>query len=349
MTAARPPSQKAEPLSSTPAPPIPSAPDPAVPAAASLAALCGDALGVQVDLAEAPTPLDNTHGPSSFGFALAPGPIPPAWSGPLQVRVDADPARLRAEADALGLCAHAGIAAPRLLVDATDPTVLDTPAIVLATPRRPTFIELIAAEPHNANALLQAMGHAQLALHDIAVDPDQVRIPRVSVPDIVATLGGDASAGREAAWLLDRHPAPTGPPVLCHGGFQPLVLSGDPTRDEPVTIGNFSSPGLAEREYDVAFGLVAFWAAPFFTTTRSEKAGMKMIRDSITKIYRLSYEAEHPLDDARLTYWQAFHCHVGAARATAPDRHGAFERADGVVPSDLPAALRKRFAALTKR
>jgi aminoglycoside phosphotransferase (APT) family kinase protein len=171
-----------------------------------------------------------------------------------------------------------------------------------------------------------------VALHSLPLDDDAdaAALPTV---DPVATLAQAGVGGRELAWIESNVPEPR-PAVLCHGGYQPLVVSGDPTAGQPLTVRNWAAATRAEPEYDVAFTLLAFWSAPYYTGTRTERAGLKMIRDMLTNVYRGSYEAQRPLDADRVRFWHCFHALRGAA--------------DPTVPADLAAALPKRFWKLTK-
>ena len=284
-----------------------------------------------------PEALDTSYGPATFGFRLAGEDLPDGWDRPLVVRVPDGEAgsgsgsdtSLEAEAAALAFCGRNGIAAPDALalLAASD---LGLAALVTSRPTGAGMLELIGAAPERTNTLLKALAEQQAALH--ACPLDDVGVPALALDERIAEVErGPADLAKETAWLRANVPA-AATSVLCHGYLQPLVASGDPGVGEPLTIRNWARAVVAEPEYDLAMTVLAFWSAPFYAGTRSERAGLKMIRDMLANLYQGSYEAVRPLDAARLRYWQAYHAVRGMA--------------DPATPTDLVPALRKRFKKL---
>jgi aminoglycoside phosphotransferase (APT) family kinase protein len=197
------------------------------------------------------------------------------------------------------------------------------------------MLELLGINPSRTGELLGLFGTTQAALHELpcgaACAEGIIPVVTSAVDVLAADTRVEDRYGRELSWLADHQPEPAAP-VLCHGRYQPGIATGDPECGEPVVVRDWSGAVLAEPEYDVAYTVMAFWAAPFYTATRSERAGMKMIRDMITNVYRGSYEGQHETDADRVRFWQVF--------------HGVRESVDPAVPDDLVPALKKHLKRL---
>ena len=108
---------------------------------------------------------------------------------------------------------------------------------------------------------------------------------------------------------------------------------------------------LAEREFDVAYTLVALWSAPFFAKNRPERTAIKMIRNTLINTYKLGYEDAHPFDQDRVRFWEAFHVLRGIARL-----QGVYDSASspfappdrGNLPTELARELPRRYQQLTR-
>ena len=103
--------------------------------------------------------------------------------------------------------------------------------------------------------------------------------------------------------------------ALCHGDYHPWCVYGPPPAAWPhhggpgkgLTVVNWSGAVLAEPAFDVALTLVFFWCAPYFAPTRSQRAQIKMIRNTMLNTYTLGYTGYRELDADRVRFWRAFH------------------------------------------
>lgn len=325
----------------------------------SLASLVGGEVAFDVP----PAPLAHHEGPWAFGCRLRAldGELPSPWQGDLIVRLADDTAETAREAAAIRAVEAAGIGAPLIVaeLDLPSPGATDqvrpraVGALVCTAPEGTPLPELIGYNLGQSEALLGGFATNHAAVHD-GVDVAELAgaVPTVSLEDELARI--DAGRfGEEVAWLAEHAPEPAAP-VLCHGGYQPLCVSGpEPDRwDEVGGPGrglhtrNWCGAVLAERELDVAFTLVAFWFAPHFAPNRSERTAIKMIRNTLSNSYKLAYAGAAPVDGGRLRFWQAFHAVRGMARvAGAYDGVGSpFAVVDrGPLPAVLGEELSRYF------
>lgn len=335
-------------------------------------------VGTEVAFAASPEPLPHHEGPWAFGCeltSLGGGSLPPEWRGALVVRVADAPDETAREVTAIDANRAGGLGAPAVLASVLlgPPTStraagssssssgpVARSALVTAPPAGTPLPELIGYNLHQSGELLSGFAHHHAAIHDLragGVPADDLRddlpsVPVVSVADELARIDR-ARFGEQLAWLEERVPDP-GPLVLCHGGYQPLCVSG-PGPDGWDAVGgpghglaatNWCGAVLGERELDVAFTLVAFWFAPHFAPNRSERTAIKMIRNTLSNTYKLAYEEAAPLDGERLRFWQAFHAVRGMARvAGAYDTDGSpFATGDrGPLPAVLGPELGRYF------
>ena len=316
--------------------------------------------GPGVAYAQAPEALDHAQGPWVFGFELAPGaPGSAAWAGPLTVRLADDRAEIEREAAALAASSSHGLRAPAVLGGIE----LDAGrlwALVTTRPTDPSLPDVIGRNLNDSDDLLIGFADHHADLHDRTAEAPPAWVPVVDAAAEVERL--DVTSDPKAvAWLRADVPTPAGgdggpEAVLCHGGYQPLCVHSPGPDDWDVhggpgrrlTVANWCAAVVAEREYDVAFTLVAFWSAPFFAPSRAERTAVKMIRNTLANTYRQAYLRRYPLDPERLAFWQAFHALRGVARLD-----GAYDGAGSpyaaVDRGPLPAPLRDqlaRYAAL---
>jgi hypothetical protein len=295
-------------------------------------------LGTEVRFAVEPEPLDSSFGAPAVGFQLD-GDVPERWRPPLVARWGTR-ASVAGEVAALQLVQQANddrLHGPEVL----DSWVLDDhgpdAASISTRPPGDGLLELLTVDPSRTSELLSQFGAVQAVLHDVKLPPELADGPIRRVTNAADALAADARVeaahAKELAWLASRQPPP-GEPVLCHGAYQPGLVTGDPALGEPLVVRGWADVVLAEPEYDVAFSTMAFWAAPYYTATRSERAGMKMIRDMLTNVYRGGYEHERSFDADRVRFWQVFH----VVRASV----------DPTAPADLGPALAKHLKKLTR-
>jgi len=328
--------------------------------APALLAAAAELTGSEPTFAEDPAALPHGFGPWAFGLRLGDDPIG------LTVRLATDRAELEREVAAMERSRAHGCAAPTVRgIVALDPeqgaadgssvswALLTDVVDAVGLP------ELIGFNLHHSTELLDGFAAHHDAIHRLPIDDllDHSAIPVIDAPTEVARIDADRYPA-ERAWL-DEHVAPSGTPVLCHGGYQPLAVFGPPAEAWPdhggpghgLTVVNWAGAVLAEPELDMAFTLVAFWSAPFFAPNRSERTAIKMIRNTLLSTYKQGYTARRQIDPDRLRFWQAFHALRGMARIDgAYDADGSpFAAADrGAVPTDLGPELHRHFRQLTR-
>ena len=327
-------------------------------AAAALVDAASAALGAGVALAAPPEVVPGGFGAGAWSCRLAGSP-PPPWDAPVIVRVGVAAAAARREAAWAAACATHGFATPPVLAVAEDGD--GGAAVVLATGPPRTLVEVLGENPMAIPDLLRGMAalHARLRLVPVSAappgTPSAALDPPLAVLDrVLAGPLADRFAA-ERAWL-DVHAPDPGPPVVCHGDFQPASVrleSGDPAGSVAV---DWSSARLADPEYDLALTGLMFWSVPYLAEGIAQRKVLKGVREMITDGYRASYEATPPagpLDDGRLRYWGAYHALAWAARlAAAEARGGPADPWDPVVLVHHPASYRKdlarRLARLTR-
>ncbi len=327
---------------------------------------CSAAASTEFAYQQAPEPLDHGHGAWGFGFELA-GATPAGadgggWQGPLAARLALDRRDLDREASAMRLNARHGLGAPavRTVValdvgDATPPlwALISEPRAEVALP------ELIGFNLHQAGDILTGFASHHAAIHDLPVDQAEIcaAIPVLVATDELARIDATRFPA-EHEWLASRIPS-AADVVLCHGGYQPLCVSGPPPSAWPdhggpgqgLTVDNWSGAVLAEPEFDVAFTLVAFWSAHCFAPNRSERTAIKMIRNTLLNTYKLGYQSCRDVDPERVRYWQAFHALRGLARmgGAYDDAGSPFAAQDrGPLPDQLAPELQRHFKQLTR-
>jgi hypothetical protein len=322
---------------------------------------CAASVGSELEYAEVPAALDQAQGSWAFGFRLRAASMDPdnPWGVPLVVRIALDRGFLDREAAAMQLGRPCG--APEVRQIAALGPDDDQPrwALISAAATGVALPELIGFNLHHADDLLRGFAANHEAIHRLPVDDlgGDHPVPVIDAPAEVARI----DPGRfpaERSWL-DEHLPTRADVVLCHGGYQPLCVSGPPPADwlehggpgKGLSVANWSGAVLAEPEFDVAFTLVAFWSAPWFAKNRAERTAIKMIRNTLLNTYTLGYSPLRELDPDRLRFWRAFHAVRGLARLEgAYDGEGSpFESQDrGPLPDDLGAELSRHFRQLTR-
>lgn len=257
-----------------------------------------------LDFAEAPSPLTGGFDTEILAFKLRGGP--PAWSGPLVLRVlrpHHEPTLALREQAVQNTAAAAGYPAPPVLLATAERAPLGAPFLVMQRlPGRP----LMEVSPFGMDRVLVDI---QMRLH--ALDPAPLRRAlgeaitferylEVMERRIVAgALTGLAPALR---WLRSRRPPET-PPVICHGDLHPLnvlvqngqvsgvldwpnALIGDAAFDVAATrlILRFVPPGLAA-------GPPLSWLA-------------RIGQPILARRYLAGYRRQRPIEPARLAYYE---------------------------------------------
>ena len=329
---------------------------------------CAAVVGSEVDFVDGPDPLEPAQGPWAFGGRMAIAERSPdgearevrdRWEAPLVVRLATHRSDLEREAVAMQVSRSGGCDAPEVLdivevatVEGAEPWwVLVSRAVSgVALP------DLIGFNLHQADELLRGFAAHHDAIHRLAVDHVGDAVPVIDAADEVARIDPIEFAA-ERGWLHEHLPS-GGERVLCHGGYQPLCVFGPPADcweqhggpGHGLSATNWCGAVQAEPEFDVAFTLVALWSAPCFAKNRSERAAIKMIRNTLVNTYKLGYTSHREVDPDRLRFWQAFHSLRGLARlAGGYDGDGSpFVVQDrGPLPADLASELRRHFRQLT--
>ncbi len=331
----------------------------AVAAAAALIEAASAVLGAGVALAGPPDVVPGGFGTGAWSCRLAGSP-PPPWDAPVVVRVGATVAAARREAAWAAACSQHGFATPPVLgvVENGDGSA----AVVLATGPARTLVEVLGESPMAIPDLLRGMAalHARLRLVPVSAAPPGTPSAAVDPPlaALDRALAGAGVADRfaaERAWL-DAQAPESGPPVVCHGDFQPASVRLEAGDSGGAVAVDWSSARLADPEYDLALTALMFWSVPYLAEGIAQRKVLKGVREMITDGYRASYEAAPaagPLDDERLRYWGAYHALAWASRlAAAEARGGPADPWDPVVLVHHPASYRKdlarRLARLTR-
>jgi hypothetical protein len=333
----------------------------------ALLAACSSVAGTSLRYAVEPSQLDQAQGVWGYGcrFVGSDGP----WGGPLTVRLATRRRDLEREAAAMRLSAAGGGGAADVLAvvelqvppeEATVPGEAGLFALVSTALGGVPLPELIGFNLHHSDDLLKGFAAHHDTIHRLPLSelPADCAIPRLEAAAEVDRIDRRRYP-IERRWLDEHLPAAAGELSLCHGGYQPLCVSGPPAADwaahggpgKGLRVANWSRAVLAEPEFDVAFTLVAFWSAPFFAKNRAERTAIKMIRNTLLNTYRQGYGALRQVDADRLNFWRAFHALRGMARLDgAYDGTGsAFETQDrGPLPDELGPELARYFQQITR-
>jgi aminoglycoside phosphotransferase (APT) family kinase protein len=333
-------------------------------AAAALVEAASAALATSVALAGPPEVVAGGFGAGAWSCRLAGSP-PAPWDAPVVVRVGATAAAARREEALAAACAAHGFATPPVLAVVEEDEGGGHgggAAVVLATGPPRTLVDVLGENPMAIPDLLRGMAALHARLRHVPVSaapagtPSAAMDPPLAVLDRALAAAGVADRfAAERAWLDAQAPDP-GPPVLCHGDFQPAsvrVPEGDPAGAVAV---DWSSARLADPEYDLALTFLMFWSVPYLAAGIAQRKVLKGVREMITDGYRAAYESTPPagpLDDDRLRYWGAYHALGWAARLAAAEARGRpADPWDPVVLVHHPASYRKdlarRLARLTR-
>jgi hypothetical protein len=352
-------------------PPAPSTAPPVDQWSAALLFAVEAETGRSVAFAEEPVALGHSEGPWAFRCRLAqpvmwqralrgePDPETGGASVGLAVRLAPDRASVEREAAVMRLARRElqGAVAVRAVVQLDDgPEPLW--ALLRDEVAGVDLPELIGFNLHHSDTLLRGFATHQADMHRIptAELPDR-GVPVIDAAEEVARIDA-AHLPKQRRWLDEHLPAPA-EAVLCHGGYQPMSVFG-PRPDEWDAHGgpgrglvttNWCAAVLAEREFDIAYTLVALWSAPFFAKNRPERTAIKMIRNTLINTYKLGYEDAHPFDPERVRFWEAFHVLRGIARLQGvyDSTRSPFAPPDrGILPTELTSELPRRYQQLTR-
>jgi aminoglycoside phosphotransferase (APT) family kinase protein len=296
-----------------------------------------------------------------FAFRLS--GAPPAWSGPLILRLlspTQDPLRALKERATQNTLAALGYPVPRVLAACADRGPLGAGFLVMErAPGRP----LLDAERLGVSHTLAAT-HARLH----ALGADALR-RALDAEGLAAGGGFDRSAVsfegylaaldrriRQAAlaglaegmrWLFDHRPAPAAPLVVCHGDFHPQNLLVADGRVSAVL--DWPNVLVAEPEYDVASTRALLTLTPIALSPvpAAVRPLVAVLRPIMVARYLALYRRARPLDRSRLPYYEAASCMRGlvrAAEARVTDGGGGANPLDASSFADRLAA---RFARIS--
>jgi aminoglycoside phosphotransferase (APT) family kinase protein len=159
-----------------------------------------------------------------------------------------------------------------------------------------------------------------------------------------ASLHGLEKAMR---WLVDHRP-PDGPArVICHGDFHPQnILMAD---GRVTGVLDWPNVVVADREFDVAATwVIRFIPVEVMGVPRALRAPVAIAARVLANRQVRGYRRRHPLDSARLAYYEALGCMRGFLRTaearTAARAGAALNRLDASVFGERLCA---RFARIT--
>jgi aminoglycoside phosphotransferase (APT) family kinase protein len=335
-------------------------------AAEAVVAVAGEVLGAGVAVAGRPVVVPGGFGRAAFEVTLGgpSGPLPHPWDAPVIVRVGVTPEAAHREAGWHAACAAHGCPVPPVLGLHVPPGPAGPAAVVTARGPARSLVEVLGESPLAIPDLLRAMAgvHARLRSVPVAAAPPGTPGPGSDGP--LAALDaalGDARAGdrfsSERAWL-EGHVPPPGPPVVCHGDFQPAVVRLDAADLDKAVVVDWSSARIADPEHDLALTCLMFWSVPYLAEGLAQRKMLKTVRDMIVNGYRAAYEATPPagpLDGTRLRWWGVYHGLTWAVRLAAAEVRGGTpaDPWDPVALVHHPTAYRRdlgrRLTRLTRR
>lgn len=307
--------------------------------------------------AEPPTAISGGYDTRIFGLRLS--GAPPAWSGPLVLRVLSpahDPRRALEERATQNALAGLGYPVPRVLAASADRGPLGAGFLVMerAVGRplleaRPWGVSAALADMHarlhalDAETLLRALDHEGGAAgggfdrRAVALESHLAALHRRIEH---GPLSGLSSGMR---WLLDHRPS-GGNHVICHGDFHPQNLLTADGRISAVL--DWPNVLVADAECDVAATLVILRLTPIelFPVPPVLRPLLAALRSVMTARYLARYRRARPLDSARLSYYEAAGCMRGLVRATEARLAGSDNALD---TSPFAERLAARFTRVT--
>ncbi|GAB4013691.1 phosphotransferase family protein [Nocardioides ultimimeridianus] len=188
-------------------------------------------------------------------------------------------------------------------------------AVPTATEGLVPCYEVMDADPAAIPGLTVALGQLQAWVH--ARPATDAPGPTVTwsaaldrIEDSLADPEPEVDTGLVRAMLARLRAIDPGPlePVPCHGDFTPVTVRFDPADHRAVAVGGWAGAVLSDREYDVAFTELGFWASAYLSDDPGRRTLMKVARSFLLNGYRAGYAAVagHP-DPHRLGCWAAFH------------------------------------------
>jgi aminoglycoside phosphotransferase (APT) family kinase protein len=260
-----------------------------------------------------------------FGFGLA--GAPPAWSGPLVLRLlashsDPDQAQLE-EAVQNGLASQ-GFPAPRVLVGDHTGRVLGRPFLVMERMEgapllagiRPTT--MLWQGPQLGRRLPDILARAALRLHACDPSPVLAELERQGLgPDaLVPQRWIQRAQAAISRWDLPglqpgvdwarRHAPPTSAAaVICHGDLGPENLFGTITSTTGVI--DWTLAAFAPREYDVGFTVATLELAPIQLPAFMHRL-VGLATKRLARGFQHLYAQGARIDQKLVDYYRALRC-----------------------------------------
>jgi len=275
-------------------------------ARALIAHLRRAAAAPQLEIAEPPVPLAGGFDTEIYGLRLQ--ATPAALRAPLVLRVlrpHHDPAMILREQAVQNALADRGYPAPRVVHVCVDREPLGAPFLLM---ERMPGTSLLSTGPVGMDRLLL---DAQLRLHALDPKPLVDALGDRSTFDgyLVALerrIDGSALSGlvEMARWLRERRPAPSAPPVICHGDLHPQNVLVDHGRISGVL--DWPNALIADAAFDVASTWVILRFAPVGLASMS--AGRRFLvrfgQPMLAARYLRGYRRRRSIDPACLPYYE---------------------------------------------
>jgi aminoglycoside phosphotransferase (APT) family kinase protein len=260
----------------------------------------------RLDLAEPPVPLGGGFDTEIYSVRLRGAPA--GFAGPLVLRVLRpyhDPRQVLLEQAIQNAVADQGYPAPRVVHVSVDPMPLGA-AFLLMT--RLPGASLLAARPIGMD---RPLVDAQLRLH--ALDP----APLVrALGDAITFAGYLARFLRRieqaeleglqgvARWLREHRPDAAAPPVICHGDLHPQNVLVEGSRVSGVV--DWTNTVIADPAFDVGSTctILRFVPAGLASLGAPLRWLARLGQPILAARYLAGYRRRHPIDAARLAYYE---------------------------------------------
>src|SRR5262245_8691806 len=309
--------------------------------------------------AEPPAAMHGGHDTQIFAFRLeAASGAPPAWAGPLILRVlprEHDPRRALREAAAQNAVADLGYPAPRVLDASADLAPLGGAFLVMERARgRPMLAERrigVAGALVDTQARLHALDAEPFLRAMDAAGGREPAMFNALLAQLAGRVTGHAHDGLRAAvdWLLAHRPPEPARPAICHGDFHPLnvLMSGR----EVTAVIDWPNAVVADPAYDVAATkvILAFVPISLMPVSAPARAVIQVARLVMVRRYMAAMRRRRRMAPGMLAYYEAVACmrhlvRVWGARLASSGRNAPLDPLDA---SSFGERLRDRFARIT--
>ena len=312
----------------------------------------------ELAFASAPERMPGGEDTATYAFTLADAPAP--LDGPLVLRLfpgagdalGAAAGRARFESAVHEAVAGVGYPCPRVRVTGDEAVIAGRHFLVLERlPGETLWARLKPPSRHmfgtgsllaDAQARLHALDPAPLEAAVAALgDTDRLRPERMlEWSDADLDARGGAPLRDTWAWLRAHQPPPA-PRAICHADFHPLNVIADGAR--LVGVVDWTDVQIADPHFDVAQTVVLLHFAHVDAPPPVARA-VDAMRRALQVQYRRAYARQHPLDEQRLAYFEAFAIARRLLQAAAAERTG---RATSWAHPDVRRRLAARLRGLT--